>query len=596
MFRHGVRLFVAIGFCASYVQTAFYALASTLHSLQTADDTYEAASQLDARPIGATLIRAAMGFGNPFIHRKQKDRVTIHGNQRAPNSDNKAAIFSHLGFGVHRTLSRLTHGNADRDMLRMHFRAMRFREEHSTSSTSDDAPGSSSITSSRRPAADPSAAVGCPSDQFGRECSGEGSCNSQTGECECQPKTNLFSFLDLQSSRTTHFSSGSSSRIATRYENNPSEGMLKGGTRFGESCQYQACPLGPTSTEHPEGRPCNDQGACNRVTGRCMCFPGWVGLACDTDPLSTYVFDLRCEQMDDHYIAQCIRATASGACIQYQLEWDSLCFKTCAALQGKTCQLQQRKNFCAHDPDCEELCLRFFDVNCNRYVQQHPDAGGVTYTDQVYLNSSQSAQNSKALDGGPTETIVPTPQGYKKSGKAYAIHKAGNNYKAGQNYRAQIHNGMDEEKRADFLRVDGNTVNGSPGISVAAQKKRIGATSSLAQKSLSASKSGYHRHTDVLQTLYNREFPKSRGDDAAFGTVKKRLVARSDLQPRLDQDGTSSAVEMNLQGARFRNAVVDASAQRPHDGNIVRKKRRRRLLRVAQKDAYLLHHFFSDDN
>ena len=77
-------------------------------------------------------------------------------------------------------------------------------------------------------------------------------------------------------------------------------GSSKGGEPFGPGCQFTTCP----SNERGD---CNGQGTCNKNIGSCQCFKGWVGDGCDVDPNSLNVFQESCEDMNDHYISECIK-------------------------------------------------------------------------------------------------------------------------------------------------------------------------------------------------------------------------------------------------------------------------------------------------
>jgi len=257
--------------------------------------------------------------------------------------------------------------------------------------------------------------IECPADTFGRECSERGKCDNILGQCTCNKGTssssslNPFGFLELEADQTMTLLPSSSS-LSTSI----SGGSSKGGEPFGPGCEFTTCPT-------VDGKECNGQGTCNKRLGECQCFPGWMGDDCATDPNSLNVFQEDCEDMNDHYIAECIRATTTGACKAYQLTWDRLCFKTCVAVLGKTCDLQQRRDFCSHSPDCEVLCNSMFDISCNRYVSEDPTA----IFDKVDNAAPNATDTNEEAVAAPAPASIPVPLG-SPSPKPYRVKKAGN--------------------------------------------------------------------------------------------------------------------------------------------------------------------------
>ena len=161
--------------------------------------------------------------------------------------------------------------------------------------------------------------IECPSDAFGQECSDRGTCNHYSGICTCSSnppppkgsakaasalKKSPFLFLQEDSSESMSTTRRSSAAGPTVIVHKDGTEVLVPGTAFGESCQYTACPIGTKSGPGWQ-RTCNGQGVCNKMTGECMCYEGWTGASCDVDPNSLAVFDVECDEMDDHYIAEC---------------------------------------------------------------------------------------------------------------------------------------------------------------------------------------------------------------------------------------------------------------------------------------------------
>ena len=97
--------------------------------------------------------------------------------------------------------------------------------------------------------------------QCPNSCSGHGNCNEEE-QCEC--------FLE--------------GKVLNK------EGNLDSDTRLaqwtGADCSKMTCPRGISWTQasgtqdHAHGVECSDIGVCNRLTGECVCHPGFGGIAC----------------------------------------------------------------------------------------------------------------------------------------------------------------------------------------------------------------------------------------------------------------------------------------------------------------------------
>ena len=262
--------------------------------------------------------------------------------------------------------------------------------------------------------------IDCPADAFGRACSERGECDTATGTCKCN-KGGMFSssslksikpfgfrFLELETQQTSTSTSTNTKKSKKKLDD------TKGGDPFGSGCEFTTCPV-------VGGKKCNGQGTCNKLLGECQCFPGWMGNDCSTDPNSLNVFQEDCEEMDDHYIAECIRATTTGACKAYQLTWDRLCFKTCVAVLGKTCDLQQRRDFCSHSPDCEVLCNSMFDISCNRFISENPSS----IFDKIANKAGNGTDENDGTSLTPAASTSPAPFA-SPSSKPYRVQKSGN--------------------------------------------------------------------------------------------------------------------------------------------------------------------------
>ena len=110
------------------------------------------------------------------------------------------------------------------------------------------------------------------------------------------------------------------------------------------------------------GKSCSKNGYCEH--GRCKCFPGYAGKACNFKIDESQKFDIDCAQLNDQYTSFAIHETTIGACPQYRLVWSLLAQKTCKAMTGQPCDMNQRREFCMGLADCPDLCQTYFDITC----------------------------------------------------------------------------------------------------------------------------------------------------------------------------------------------------------------------------------------
>lgn len=126
------------------------------------------------------------------------------------------------------------------------------------------------------------------------ECSDRGHCNRDTGECECAR-----GFEGMACQRNTCFNDCSNRGVCTpqkvlaenanRVYSTPWDAMKIWGCvcdigSRGPDCSLLECPsssdpIGGYGNE--SGRDCSGRGICNYNTGRCTCFGGFHGSACD---------------------------------------------------------------------------------------------------------------------------------------------------------------------------------------------------------------------------------------------------------------------------------------------------------------------------
>ena len=107
---------------------------------------------------------------------------------------------------------------------------------------------------------------------------------------------------------------------------------------------------------------CSNKGDCD--LGRCKCFPGYAGKACKFKINDNQVFHVDCSQLKDQYTAFAIHETTVGACPQYRLVWSLIAQRTCKAMTGQSCNMNQRREFCMGMADCPDLCQTYFDIGC----------------------------------------------------------------------------------------------------------------------------------------------------------------------------------------------------------------------------------------
>ena len=296
-----------------------------------------------------------------------------------PKTPDKTAI-QNPSF-LHDVPTRLQHRYASIGHALEHSSAsMRFRSGAASKSGTTSGATSSTTAQQQRQQKDDPIQIECPSDTFGRPCSDRGDCDENQGKCTCTGAATTLPpslFLQLQATALDSVLTAPTS-----------DGGGGGGQSYGPGCEFTTCPS-------VNSQVCNGQGTCNPSKGECQCFPGWMGDACATDPNSLNVFQEDCEEMGDQYIAECIRATTTGSCNAYKLTWDRLCFKTCVALVGKTCDLQKRRSFCSHSPDCEVLCNSMMDVSCNRFITILPSSNFDTVANSPPANSNANTTETK---------------------------------------------------------------------------------------------------------------------------------------------------------------------------------------------------------
>jgi len=140
------------------------------------------------------------------------------------------------------------------------------------------------------------------------ECSGVGTCDRQTGECQCQvgftgkncgrrkcPNDcngngkclSLFELvreLNLIEANLAWDASSGTITYSSAFDKSLSSGCLCDAGFRGADCSLHECP----SSEDPmggygsaDGRECSGRGRCNYNTGACQCFPGYYGSSCE---------------------------------------------------------------------------------------------------------------------------------------------------------------------------------------------------------------------------------------------------------------------------------------------------------------------------
>ena len=379
-------------------------------------------------------VQASMGLPPPTGYHPKKIKTT------KPNS------FLHVPQRLHHKYAKLGHALEHSSEL-MRFRSGAASKAGTSVEVQDTYTSKSSTLNSKDD--EDAIPIECPSDAFGRPCSDRGDCDTKTGECTCSKKimeriakenekerkkaagvkTSMFGFV--QTMEQVHAKATVKDKAWKGFMDSIKGALgmgVGGGEPYGPGCQFFTCPK-------VDNEICNGQGSCNPSLGECQCFPGWTGEDCATDPNSLNEFDVECEDMGDQYIAECIRATTTGACKAYQLTWDRMCYKTCVANTGRTCILQTRRDFCSHSPDCEVLCNSMMDISCNRYITIAPgtefdkiDNDGINGTKE---SSSPGPSGSEFNDApGPSQDDG-KPYALKKTGQAIHDKKHGRGNKAG---------------------------------------------------------------------------------------------------------------------------------------------------------------------
>jgi hypothetical protein len=122
------------------------------------------------------------------------------------------------------------------------------------------------------------------------------------------------------------------------------------------------------------GVTCSGRGICR--DGFCSCEAGYIGVDCNIDANEQIFFNIDCNKLDDVYTSLAIRSTTVGACPQYRLAWNLLAYRTCEAMKGQSCEVNQRREYCMRLPECPDLCQRYFDIACaNYYIGEMSRAG-----------------------------------------------------------------------------------------------------------------------------------------------------------------------------------------------------------------------------
>lgn len=113
--------------------------------------------------------------------------------------------------------------------------------------------------------------IACPAGQYGENCSGHclcqngGSCDSMTGQCSCPPGW-TGAACELGEHLTPNFSWSNILSFSPDVSFPTLLECEEG--HYGENCT-QTCS-------------CVNRGRCDKVTGRCVCQPGWVGELCQS--------------------------------------------------------------------------------------------------------------------------------------------------------------------------------------------------------------------------------------------------------------------------------------------------------------------------
>eukprot|EP00743_Colponemidia_sp_Colp-15_P008926 GILK01009739.1.p1 GENE.GILK01009739.1~~GILK01009739.1.p1 ORF type:complete len:178 (+),score=14.20 GILK01009739.1:31-534(+) len=83
--------------------------------------------------------------------------------------------------------------------------------------------------------------------------------------------------------------------------------------------------------------------------------------------------DVDCFKLPPKFMEACRNVTAvEQQCVGYSLVVERLCYRTCAALQGRRCDAVERNAICYRDPCCPAMCDVVFEEACEWDVPEHP--------------------------------------------------------------------------------------------------------------------------------------------------------------------------------------------------------------------------------
>jgi len=145
------------------------------------------------------------------------------------------------------------------------------------------------------------------------ECSGQGTCDTNTGQCQCFPGYTgeachrtacpndcsgvgqclpLSQIAENVKDQVSDFFGNymSSTQYDAAFDSSQSMGCVCDKGRFGPDCSLVECPsqadpMGGAGSE--SGRPCSGRGRCDYASGTCDCFKGFYGYACETQHSQT---------------------------------------------------------------------------------------------------------------------------------------------------------------------------------------------------------------------------------------------------------------------------------------------------------------------
>jgi hypothetical protein len=136
--------------------------------------------------------------------------------------------------------------------------------------------------------AEPYTGVGCRRTMCPNECSGHGSCKSQSEIANMASHdaegdiSKIFSTPAMTDSQVDSYTGG---KYDGAFDSETQYGCVCEGTWFGADCSLKACPSGADplyGKGAAQGRACSGRGTCDTSSGLCNCHVGYFGAHCDT--------------------------------------------------------------------------------------------------------------------------------------------------------------------------------------------------------------------------------------------------------------------------------------------------------------------------